>query len=288
MTHHHHHPDRDLDRDHLRRLARDAGRQQQEAMPLFRDAVSRFLDQDGRTEEQTSGVLLGGLSRRALFRVGGLTVAGAAILAACGSDSGAAATTAAPTTPTTMAPTTMVPDTTMAPGTTMPATTMPMSMTGDVVLLRTASSLEYLAVAVYQTAIDSGLVTTTAVADAAMRFQDHHRDHAEFFVTATDKLGGQPFTDPNPAVLKALRPAIDALADEQGIITLALTLERAAAATYQSGVGNVDEVTLNAALMSVGGVEARHAAVLAGALGQPPVPAAYGTLDGAVTPGTGV
>lgn len=161
-------------------------------------------------------------------------------------------------------------------------------MTGDVVLLRTASSLEYLAVAVYQKAIDSGLVTTTAVGDAAMRFQEHHQAHADYFVKATKDMGGDPFTMPNPAVLASLQSTIAALEDEKGVLALALTLERAAAATYQSGVGKVTDVTLNKSLMSVGGVEARHAAVLAGALGQPPVPVAFTTLDGAVMVGTGV
>jgi rubrerythrin len=228
-------------------------------------------------------VLLGGLTRRSLFRVGGVTIAGAALLAACGSDSGATATTVAPaTTPSTMAPTTMVP-TTMAP-----ATTTPMGAVDDVTWLRTASSIEHLAVAAYQTAIDSGLVTTMAVADAAMRFQDHHMEHADFFEAATKKMGGKAFTDPNPAVLAQLQPAIKALKDEKGVIALALMLERAAAATYQSGVGNVADLTLNKALMSVGGVEARHAAVLAGALGEMSVPRSFGTIDGAVPVGTGV
>ena len=42
---------------------------------------------------------------------------------------------------------------------------------GDVTILRTASSIEVLAVAVYQTAIDSGLVKTAAIGDAAKLFQ---------------------------------------------------------------------------------------------------------------------
>lgn len=270
--------------DHIRRIARDASREQDAAMPLLRDGVDRFLDRPDRTADETAAVLLGGLTRRSLFRIGGATLAGAAILAACGSDSNdaATATTGVPTTQPATSTTMAMVDTTMAPDTTMA------TATGDVVLLRTASSLEFLAVAAYQIAIDSGLVTTTAVADAAMRFQDHHRQHADFFVTATTKVGGDPFRDPNPAVLSALQPSIDALKDERGVIALALMLERAAAATYQRAVGTVEDVTLNPGLMAVGGVEARHAAALAAALGEPPVPSAYGTLDGAIAAGTGV
>jgi hypothetical protein len=271
-----------MQHDQIRRGTLDASRAQAEAMPAFRAAVDRFLGSDGRTEDQTAHVLTGGLTRRSLFRVGGVTVAGAAVLAACGSSaSGAKATTI----PATTLPATTLPATTL-PATTLPATTVPMS--GDVVLLRTASSLEFLAVAVYQKAIDSGLVTTTAVGDAAMRFQEHHQAHADYFVKATKDMGGEAFTMPNPAVLDSLQSAIAALKDEKGVIQLALTLERAAAATYQSGVGKVADMTLNKSLMSVGGVEHRHAAVLAGALGMPPVPLAFTVLDGAVKVGTGV
>ena len=52
-------------------------------------------------------------------------------------------------------------------------------------------------------------------------------------------------------------------------IQLAYDLETAAAETYQSAVGVVSDVTLNVALMSVGGVEARHAAVLASVRARP-------------------
>jgi len=272
--------------DQIRRDARDSERAHLDSMPAFGDALARFLDRSDRSEDDTASVLLGGLSRRSLFRVGGITVAGAALLAACGSDK-AASTTTTPATmsPTTMSPTTMVPGTTgntMVPGSTVA------TAAGDIVLLRTASSIENLAVAAYQLAIDSGLVKTAAVADAAKLFQGHHRQHAELFQSTTKNMGGSPFTDPNPAVMAQLKPTIDALKDEQGVLMLALTLERAAAATYQAGVGTVLDATLNTALMSVGGVEARHAAVLASVLAQTAVPRAFGTTEGAVPPGTGV
>ncbi|MBI5090739.1 MAG: ferritin-like domain-containing protein [Actinobacteria bacterium] len=249
-------------------------------MSPFASAMSRFLDRESRTQEETSVALMGGLTRRSLFRVGGVTIAGAALLAACGGDDDDTASTAGSAT--TQPTTTMAPATSMAPGT----TAAPMS--NDVVLLRTISSLENLAVAAYQIAIDSGLVTTAAVGDAAKLFQSHHIEHAQFFQSATKNAGGEPFTDPNPAVLAQLQPTIDGLQDEQGVLQLALDLERAAAASYQSGVGVVTDLSLNKALISVGGVEARHAAVLAGVLMMDAVPRAFGTTEGAVPAGTGV
>ncbi len=270
-----------MNHDQTRRDARDSELEHRASMPAFGDAVARFLDRSDRTDDETSSVLLGGLTRRSLFRVGGITVAGAALLAACGSDKAASTTTSAPS-----SASTMVPGTTMTTDT-MTSTTVATSA-GDITLLRTASSIENLAVAAYQLAIDSGLVKTAAVADAAKLFQSHHQQHSQLFQSATKNMGGNPFTDPNPAVMAQLKPTIDALKDEQGVLMLALTLERAAAATYQAGVGTVKDLTLNTALMSVGGVEARHAAVLAAVLAQGPVPRSFGTTEGAVPPGTGV
>ncbi|MGE3587798.1 MAG: ferritin-like domain-containing protein, partial [Ilumatobacteraceae bacterium] len=234
-----------MNHDQIRREARASEAEHRASMSPFASAMSRFLDRESRTQEESSAALLGGLTRRSLFRIGGVSIAGAALLAACGGDDDTATTSGSTAT-------------TMAPGTTMaPATTVAMS--SDVIMLRTISSLENLAVAAYQIAIDSGLVTTSAVGDAAKLFQSHHMEHAQFFQAATTNAGGEPFTDPNPAVLAQLQPTIDALQDEQGVVQLALDLERAAAASYQSGVGVVMDTSLNKALMSVGGVEARHA-----------------------------
>jgi hypothetical protein len=268
--------------DHIRREARDSDVAHRSSMHPFANALTRFFDNESRSADDTSAAVLGGLSRRSLFRIGGVTLAGGALLAACGSDS-ASGTTAPASNTGTMAPgTTMMPGTTMAPGTTMTA------MSADVIILRTASSIEELAVAAYQLAIDSGLVTTAAVGDAAKLFQSHHMEHSQLFQAATKQAGGTPFTMANPAVLAAIQPMIDALKDESGVLMLALDLENAAAQTYQSNVGTVTDLTLNKALMSVGGVEARHAAVLAGVLAMDPVPRSFGGAEKAIAAGTGV
>ena len=159
---------------------------------------------------------------------------------------------------------------------------------GDVTILRTASSIEELAVAAYQTAIDSGLVKTPAVGDAAKLFQAQHKEHSALFQAATKQAGGEPFTMANPAILAAIKPTIDGLKDEAGVLALALQLEMVAAETYQADVGTFKDPNLNAAIMTVGGVEARHAALLRTVLMQTPVPKAFQVTDMAVKPGTGV
>lgn len=249
--------------DEIRRQANDTQAMHNEAMPQLRDAMSQLFEEEGRAADEKRAAV-GSVSPGMLFKVGGITLAGAALLAACGSDDKDPATT--PTTP----------------GTTGG------SASGDILILRTASSIEELAIAAYQIAIDSGLVTTAAIGDAAKLFQSQHREHSALFQSETKRAGGEPFTAANPAVLAALQPTIDALKDEMGIVKLAFDLETAAAQTYQSNVGVVIDAKLNAALMSIGGVEARHAAILAGVLGNAATDSAFQGIGQAVKVGTGV
>ena len=255
----------DFSHDHLRREARTSQVEHDEALPRLRHLLSRVLERPNPlTAEQKQSVILG-MNRRSALRLGGITVLGGALLAACGSDSNnAAPTTAAGGADTTGAPATDAATTAAAPTTTGAAAE------GDVQILRTASSIEELAVAAYQIALDSGLVTTMAVADAAKLFQAQHREHSGLFQSLTTKAGGEPFTEPNPVILEALQPTIGGLKDEMGIVALAYDLEVVAAQTYQANVSAFIDPELNAAIMSVGGVEARHAAALASVLGQPP------------------
>src|SRR5204863_9437840 len=103
----------------------------------------------------------------------------------------------------------------------------------DLALARTAASLEKLAVDTYQTGIDSGLVTTMAIADAATLFQSHHQDHLDALNGAIKNAGGEEVTEPNEAVFKALiEPAVTGAKAEADIVKLAFDLENAAAQTY--------------------------------------------------------
>jgi nitroreductase len=256
--------------DELRRQARATQDAHAAAMRPFRNALNRVFGERGATADAKRHLMLPGLDRRGFLRIGGVTIAGAAILAACGGDdddsTGATSAAAGASSPTS------------ASG----------SNAQDATILRTASSIEALAVAAYQKGIDSGLVTTPAVADAAKLFQSQHQEHLDYFVSLTEKAGGQAFRDPNPAILEQLQPTIAALSDEQGVVQLAHDLEVAAAETYQSNVAMFKDATLNVAIMSVGGVEARHVAVLATVLATPPVPAAFQVRDKAVPSGTGL
>ncbi|HVF33269.1 MAG TPA: ferritin-like domain-containing protein [Acidimicrobiales bacterium] len=259
----------DISTDFIRRQAKDSQVEHDASMTTMSDVVGRLFG-GGTTESGVAKAdfVTGGLNRRRFLQVGGLTVATAAVFAACGTDGTAGGGMA-------------VEDQDQdqeGSG----------SSDGDITILRTASSLEVLAVDVYQKAIDSGLVKTVAIADAAKLFQAQHREHAALFQGATKKAGGKEMTKPNPVVLQGLQGPLAALQDETGVVQLALMLEQAAAATYQSTVGAFTDPTLNQAVMSVGGVEARHVAVLSSVLAQPGAPKAFQTTDGAVVTGTGV
>jgi hypothetical protein len=260
----------ELSTDHLRREAADSEIEHRQSISRMREAIKRVFDRDrGVSARAKSDFALGGLDRRRFLQIGGLTIATAAVVAACSGDDDNGSSGDAST------------------------TTSASGESNDVVILRTATSIEALAVAAYQTAVDSGLVTTMAIADAAVLFQSQHREHLELFAGATEQAGGEPFTDPNPAILEQLQPTIDALSDELGVVQLAYNLEVAAAETYQSTVGVFTDPTLNQASMSVGGTEARHAAVLGGVLTQLGTattipPAAFQVTADAVPVGTGV
>jgi hypothetical protein len=158
----------------------------------------------------------------------------------------------------------------------------------DTTITRTFSSVEAVAVVVYTTALDSGLLTTPAVADLAKLFRSHHQEHAALFVGTTRDLGGAPFTDPNPIVMQQVQPVLDSTRDETTAVNLALDVETILADTYQATMGTFADRSFNVAAMSVGGAEARHAAALAQMLGVLPVPQAFETTDRAVAAGNGV
>lgn len=262
----------EISNDRVRRQLRGAVKEQSRAMRSLRDLVARLFDGESTVDPAAKAdVVLGGFngfSRRRFLQVGGLTIASAAVLAACGDD-----------------------DDTSAGG---PGTSMGSGAAGtDVLILRTASSLERYAVVLYDTAIASGLVTTAAVADAATLFREQHLEHALLFEGATEaKAPGQAFRDPNPAVAAMLKPRVDGLRSERDVIKLAYDVESVAAATYFSTVGAFEDRNLNTSAMSVGGVEARHVAILGGVLmaaDSPAYPASgFQTADGAVMAGTGV
>lgn len=199
------------------------------------------------------------LNRRKFLQSGGLALASAAILAACGKNDKVA---------------TAYPRIGEAPTT----TALPEGTVNDVVLLRTASSLEWCAVDAYTAAAGLGLLPAAATS-VVKRFQDDHKSHASALSEVIKNAGGEPFECANARINELyIAPAVELITGNkdkgieasdtpvEDLLLLAHGLENLAAATYQYYVSLISQPALRAAAMTIGQDEARHAAVLAQAI----------------------
>lgn len=233
----------DFSRDEFNRQMRDVESMNTSAMPKWRQTLDKVFNGGVDLTSAEKAHLLGVPGRRQFFKIGGATIAGAALLAACGDDD----------------------DTAQAPITGEGGGNGSGEGGGDddnmdIVLANTAISLEILAVDTYQVAIDSGLVTTQAVADAAVLFQDHHQQHADALAGV---VGDGAYDQANVAVKTAIvDPAVEGASSEADIIQLAFDLETAAAQTYVFAAGALSTPELRSTIMTIGGVESRHATIL--------------------------
>jgi hypothetical protein len=255
----------DLNNDEVRRRLRAVDRMNTSVMPRWRDALDRLMGDDRLSADSKASILgVPSPNRRDLFKIGGASILGAALLAACGSD--AADAPSSPVVPATQPIDTGTPTTTATPTTSVNG-----SADMDLVLARTAASLEKLAVDTYGTA--AGLITTPAVLAAATMFAGHHQMHLDALNGVLMGAGAQPITEMNQPVYDALvKPALDAAKTEMDAVNIALSLEEAAAQTYVYAGGTLSTPSLRSTIMTIGGVEARHAAVLRmAALAQSPL-----------------
>jgi len=199
--------------------------------------------------------------RRQLLRTGGLTLSLGAIIAACGEDR------AGGTDPGRV-------------GEAPSVTPLPEGTVDDIVLLRTAQSLEHSAIDAYAAA--RGLDVLSAHQDAiAQRFVDDHTGHSVALGGFITDAGGEEFACANPWVTRrVITPIFDAIDDSddplRDVLNVAHALESLAAASYQSLVGSLTLPDLRMKIMQIGADENRHAAALAIAI--------TGAPDGYVSP----
>jgi hypothetical protein len=140
---------------------------------------------------------------------------------------------------------------------------------GDVAILNTAPGAEREAVAAYQLGADSGLLEP-GVKSLALKFQGHHKAHADLLAATVSKLGGHPVD----AKAKYDFP-VDKLKSQADVLRFAAQLEQGAVSAYLGAVPSFDNRDLSRAAASILGDEAMHWAVLRHALGEDPVPAAF-------------
>lgn len=237
----------ELNRDEIRRQLKDLDRAHRDTEADERLLTSMLVD--GAANGSTQG-LLANLDRRNFLRIGGIAIAGTTLLAACREAK----------------PKAQVPLSGENPG----YTALTSKTVDDHVILRTAASLEFTVVDAYKRLVDNKYVTDPALGDLVKRFSAHHEEHAAALGNAVKNLGGEACTTLNSKItsylIEPLLVRIASSTDEQraeDVKALAFALESLAAATYQGVVPTLTAPELRRAAMSIGGVEARHAALLA-------------------------
>lgn len=231
--------------DNFQRFLKESNEHQQALMPRWREALNRiFLGDDGKNlnNDQKAAILgVPSPGRRQVFKMGGATLLGAAVLAACGDDDDSSATS-----------------TTVAGGDGGEGGEGNLDLT----LAKTAASVEALAVAVYTNPAVGEIVTNETVLAAAGLFAEHHQAHQDALNGVVTGAGEEAITDPNQVLFDALvQPVLDD-PSEAKVLQLALDLEGAAMMTYSFAGGELSTPELRSTIMTIGGVEARHWAAL--------------------------
>lgn len=198
-------------------------------------------------------------ARRDLLRIGGVTVAAGALLAACGSESAEGPLARVGNAPTT--------------------TGLPDVHVTDEVLLRTAASVELSVVALYDRLTELKLFTGDA-ATAVTRFRRDHEFNAKAVNALVTAAGGEAWTCSNPrfddVVAGPLLQRIEGTGEaadgtpiepsddpNRDALLVVNAMESLLASTHQSFVPLVQERALRPELIGIGEQEARHAAVIA-------------------------
>ncbi len=135
----------------------------------------------------------------------------------------------------------------------------------DVAILNAAIALEHEGIAAYQIGATSGLLQP-AVLDLGVTFQGHHKGHRDILTNAVRELGGAPVEEKTLEEYAADFNA-GALTDQEGVLRLALKLERGAANAYLGLIPSLGP-DYHKVAAQMAGDEAFHAAILANALGE--------------------
>lgn len=139
----------------------------------------------------------------------------------------------------------------------------------DVQILNTALGAELEAIAAYQLGAESKLLEAS-VMDLAVKFQGHHKEHADLLSKTVVKLGGKP------VLVKAkYNFPVDQLKSQVDVLKFAASLEQGAVSAYLGAVPLFGNRDLAKAAASILGDEAMHWAILRQALGEAPVPSAF-------------
>lgn len=202
------------------------------------------MSTEGKPRSAARKIAADPVSRRRFFAVTGGAGASAAFLAACGDDE----------------------ESTSTSSTTQTASTGQSETAefgeGDLGIVNYALTLEYLEAGFYTAVAGSGLFKGDDLA-LIKTIGQHEQEHVDALTATAKQLGGKPAKEP-----KATFP----LEDAKSVLELAATVENLGAAAYLGQAANIESPEILAAALSIHSVEARHAAVLNGLIGDEPTP----------------
>lgn len=251
----------------LRHMTRDLDALHHDlTLPALKDSLSEW------TEEIREGTACGGeggagqpvLSDRRRFLIAAGGVAGAGLLAACGTSSSA------------------------TPGANAPSASSSPAMTGgegqmlsgDLQVVAMAASLENSGIATYTAGIKAATTgklgkVPPAIVTFAETAMSQHQDHQKAWNAVLTSSGKQPVTAVDPVIQPTINTALGKVTTVAGLAALALLVENIAGETYQNGLSVIKSAAGIKTAASIQPVEFQHAAILSFVLGKYPVPNAF-------------
>jgi rubrerythrin len=141
-------------------------------------------------------------------------------------------------------------------------------MNDDVDILNFALTLEYLETAFYSEAAKRVPGLSGELAAYVKTFGAEEQDHVDALAGAIKDLGGKPVEAPGVDFG-------DAFADEGAFLDLAITFEDTGVSAYNGAAPMIESKDLLAVAGGIAQVEARHAAAVRNAAGEPAAPNAF-------------
>lgn len=184
-----------------------------------------------------------GLDRRNFLRLGGMSLAAAAALAACGSDSDEVGDGA---------------DEGDAPETPDEAK----GSTSDIRFLNEATAAERAASVAYEKMIEKLGDEDEDLRNALNTMSKHHGEHFGVLASATEALGGDTNREESADLSDLVERELGAATNAGGIRRVAYMVELELAQFYAGEAAGLDEASLHKTTLAILGSEARHVAAL--------------------------
>ena len=139
---------------------------------------------------------------------------------------------------------------------------------GDVEILNFALTLEYLEAAFYDQAAEEVSGLSGEAADYVKTFGAEEQEHVDALTATITDLGGKPVKAPGVDFG-------DAFSDVDTFLKTAITFEDLGVSAYNGAAPMIESKDLLATAGGIVQVEARHAAAIRYAAGEPPAPDAF-------------